>query len=148
MGSEMCIRDRADSDLNYKDALAVTGRPGVVRTTPLVAGIDVVGTVAESSDPRWRPGDWIVLNGAGLSETRNGGYATRARIDGELAVGLPDGLTAQQAAALGLADQFELIENAYAGADRMLGRPVKVTPSSKVVGDLALTLVAKGITAR
>ncbi|MFT3899544.1 MAG: pyruvate carboxylase [Gordonia sp. (in: high G+C Gram-positive bacteria)] len=53
----------------------------------------------------------------------------------------------QQAAALGLADQFETIEDAYAGADRMLGRLVKVTPSSKVVGDLALTLVAKGITA-
>ena len=53
----------------------------------------------------------------------------------------------QQAAALGLADRFELIEDAYAGADRMLGRLVKVTPSSKVVGDLALTLVAKGVTA-
>ncbi|GED97355.1 pyruvate carboxylase [Gordonia crocea] len=53
----------------------------------------------------------------------------------------------QQASALGLADRFELIEDAYAGADRMLGRLVKVTPSSKVVGDLALTLVAKGITA-
>ncbi len=53
----------------------------------------------------------------------------------------------QQAAALGLADRFELIEDAYAGADRMLGRLIKVTPSSKVVGDLALTLVAKGITA-
>ena len=83
LGDGDVLVDVAYSDLNYKDALAVTGRPGVVRTTPLVAGIDVIGTVAESSDPRWTPGDWIVLNGAGLSETRNGGYATRARIDGE-----------------------------------------------------------------
>ena len=83
LGDGDVLVDVAYSDLNYKDALAVTGRPGVVRTTPLVAGIDVIGTVAESSDPRWTPGDWIVLNGAGLSETRNGGFSTRARIDGK-----------------------------------------------------------------
>ena len=133
LGDGDVLVDVAYSDLNYKDALAVTGRPGVVRTMPLVAGIDVVGTVAESSDPRWRPGDWIVLNGAGLSETRNGGYATRARIDGELAVGLPDGLTAQQAAALGTAG--------YTAALSVL--PLQDAAGARVLRDLRGVLLAR-----
>ncbi len=144
LGDGDVLVDVAYSDLNYKDALAVTGRPGVVRTMPLVAGIDVVGTVAESSDPRWRPGDWIVLNGAGLSETRNGGYATRARIDGELAVGLPDGLTAQQAAALGTAGY-----TAALSVLRIVGEgirpdqgPVLVTGATGGVGSIATMLLA------
>ena len=74
--------DVAWSDLNFKDGLAVTGRPGVVRTTPLVAGIDLVGTVVESTSPRWAVGDTMILIGAGLSETKHGGYATQASVDG------------------------------------------------------------------
>ena len=81
--------DVAWSDLNFKDGLAVTGRPGVVRTTPLVAGIDLVGTVVESTSPRWAVGDAMILNGAGLSETKHGGYATQARVDGALKAGRP-----------------------------------------------------------
>jgi acrylyl-CoA reductase (NADPH) len=67
------------SGLNYKDALAFAGNRGVVRTSPLVPGIDVVGTVAASENERWSVGDRVLLNGAGAGETRNGGLAERTR---------------------------------------------------------------------
>ncbi|MCY7289836.1 MAG: alcohol dehydrogenase catalytic domain-containing protein, partial [Cryobacterium sp.] len=70
------------SSINYKDGLALMGRPGVVRAWPLIAGIDLVGTVEESSDPAWSAGDQVILNGAGLSETHHGGLAERARVSG------------------------------------------------------------------
>ena len=66
------------SSLNYKDALAFTGNPGVARISPLVPGIDVVGTVAASAHPAWAVGDRVLLNGAGAGETRHGGLAGRA----------------------------------------------------------------------
>ncbi|MBK7819526.1 MAG: acryloyl-CoA reductase [Tessaracoccus sp.] len=144
LGDGDVLVDVAYSDLNYKDALAVTGRPGVVRTTPLIAGIDVVGTVAESDDPRWAPGDTIILNGAGLSETRNGGYATRARIDGALAVGLPEGLTAAQAAALGTAGYtaaLSVLRIISEGIQPSQG-PVLVTGATGGVGSVATMLLA------
>ena len=144
LGDGEVLVDVAYSDLNYKDGLAVTGRPGVVRTTPLIAGIDVVGTVAESDDPRWAPGDTIILNGAGLSETRNGGYATRARIDGALAVGLPEGLTAAQAAALGTAGYtaaLSVLRIISEGIQPSQG-PVLVTGATGGVGSVATMLLA------
>lgn len=93
----------AYSSLNYKDALAIAGRPGVVRVWPLIAGIDLVGTVEASSDARWRPGDEVVLTGAGLGETHHGGLAERARVPGEALVRLPDSVSQEQAAAIGTA---------------------------------------------
>ncbi|SDL54403.1 MDR family oxidoreductase [Tessaracoccus oleiagri] len=136
--------DVAYSDLNYKDGLAVTGRPGVVRTRPLVAGIDLVGRVAESSDERWCPGDWVMLNGAGLSETAHGGYATRAHIDGELAVALPDGLSPEQAAALGTAGYtaaLAVLRLVMEGVSPDQG-PVLVTGATGGVGSIATMLLA------
>lgn len=143
LGDGDVLVDVAYSDLNYKDALSVTGRPGVVRTTPLIAGIDLVGTVAESADPRWNPGDWIVLNGAGLSENRNGGYSTRARIDGKLAVALPDGLTAEQVAALGTAGYtaaLSVLRIVMEGVNPADG-PVLVTGATGGVGSIAVMLL-------
>jgi len=75
--------DVAWSSLNYKDALALAGDPGVARTSPLVPGIDVVGTVTASRDGRFAAGHAVVLTGAGAGETRAGGYAERARVDGK-----------------------------------------------------------------
>src|SRR4051812_8789120 len=95
--------DVAYSSLNFKDGLAVSGRPGVTRSSPIVAGIDLVGTVAESADARWKPGDLVLVNGAGLSETRNGGYAERALVAGEHLVRVPDPISSRQAAAIGTA---------------------------------------------
>lgn len=143
-GAGGIVVDVRFSDLNYKDAMALTGRPGVVRKTPLIAGIDLVGVVAESTDERFAPGDWIMLNGAGLSETEHGGYATRARISGEYAVGIPEGLSAEQAAALGTAG--------YTGALAVLriltenvmpdDGPVLVTGATGGVGSIATELLA------
>lgn len=91
------------SDINYKDALALHGRPGIVRRTPLIAGIDLVGEVVESRHDRWRPGDPVTLNGAGLGEQLHGGLAAMARVNGDDLVRVPDAFTPAQAAAIGTA---------------------------------------------
>jgi acrylyl-CoA reductase (NADPH) len=71
------------SDLNYKDGLAVTGRPGVIRKYPMIPGVDLAGVVEESSSPDWKPGDEVVVTGFGLSETAWGGYAELARVNAD-----------------------------------------------------------------
>src|SRR5947209_11015340 len=87
----------AYSSLNYKDGLAVTGRPGVIRKYPMVPGIDFAGTVEESSSPSFKPGDQVVVTGCGTAEVFWGGYAQWARLDAEFMVPVPAGLTLQQA---------------------------------------------------
>lgn len=137
------VVDVVYSDLNYKDGMALTGRPGVVRRTPLIGGIDLVGTVAESSDTRWSKGDWIILNGAGLSETKHGGFADKACIDSELAVTLPEGLTPERAAALGTAGYtaalsvMRIVGEGVSPADG----PVLVTGATGGVGSIATMLL-------
>ena len=91
------------STLNYKDALAITGRGPVVRSWPMVAGIDGAGTVLESSHPGWQAGDSFIHNGWGLGETRWGCLAERASLQGDGLVKLPRTLTTRQAMALGTA---------------------------------------------
>src|SRR6478609_464549 len=91
------------SDLNFKDGLAIAGKPGVARTSPLIPGIDLVGIVEASDDPRWSPGDRVVLNGSGIGERHHGGLAERARVDGASLVRVPDALSSEQAAAIGTA---------------------------------------------
>lgn len=95
--------DVAYSTLNYKDALAITGAAPVVRSFPMVPGIDFSGTVAESSHPEFKPGDKVVLNGWGVGETHWGGLAERARVKGDWLVPLPEGIDLRQAAAIGTA---------------------------------------------
>src|ERR1700689_4580540 len=68
LGDDVLVRVRY-SDLNYKEGLAVTGRPGVIRKYPMVPGVDLAGIVEESSSPVWKPGDEVVVTGFGLSET-------------------------------------------------------------------------------
>ena len=144
LGDGDVVVDVVYSDLNYKDALAVTGKPGVVRTLPLVAGIDLVGRVVESGDPRWQPGDWIVQNGAGLSETKNGGFATRARLDAKLAVAIPDGLTPESVAALGTAGYTAALSVLRIVSEGVLPSdgPVLVTGATGGVGSIATMLLA------
>lgn len=131
------------SDLNYKDALAITGRPGVVRQHPLIAGIDLVGEVRTSTDERFSPGDWILLNGAGLSETRHGGYATMAHIDPTLAVAMPEGFSPERAAALGTAGYtaaLAVLRIVMEGCSPSDG-PVLVTGATGGVGSIATMLL-------
>ena len=91
------------STLNYKDGLAVTGKPGVIRKYPMIPGIDLAGEVLESKSPDFRPGDRVVVTGCGLSETVWGGYGTMARMPAEFVVPIPAALTTRQAMAVGTA---------------------------------------------
>lgn len=91
------------SSVNYKDGLALTGKAPVVRKYPMVPGIDFSGAVEASSDPRWKAGDRVVLNGWGVGEAHWGGLAQRARVKGDWLVRLPDGITPRQAMAIGTA---------------------------------------------
>jgi acrylyl-CoA reductase (NADPH) len=91
------------SGINYKDALAVTGRGKILKRFPLNAGIDGAGLVESSEDPRFRPGDSVLVNGMGLGESRDGGFAERLRVPGDWAVPLPAGLTLRESMVLGTA---------------------------------------------
>ncbi len=91
------------STLNYKDALAITGKGPVVRTFPMVPGIDLAGTVEHSTHPDYAAGDAVILNGWGVGETHWGGLAQKARVNGNWLVPLPAQFTPQQAMAIGTA---------------------------------------------
>src|SRR5580704_6788338 len=93
----------AYSSLNYKDGLAVTGKPGVIRKYPMVPGVDLAGTVEESSSINFKPGDRVVATGCGTSETIWGGYSQYARLDAENLVPLPAGFSFEQAMGIGTA---------------------------------------------
>ncbi|MEW8508586.1 MAG: oxidoreductase [Candidatus Thiodiazotropha sp.] len=91
------------SSINYKDALAGTGKAQILRRYPLTGGIDACGEVTESNHKQFKPGDSVIVTGHELSSTADGGYAEYLRVPGEWAVPLPDGLSASQAMALGTA---------------------------------------------
>lgn len=138
------------SDLNYKDGLAIAGRPGVARVSPLIPGIDLVGTVEASDDPRWRPGERVVLNGDGIGERHHGGLAERARVRGDALVRIPDSLTSAQAAAIGTAGFTAMLavlaleRNGLDPADvHESGLSVLVTGAGGGVGSVAVALLAR-----
>lgn len=91
------------STLNYKDALAITGKAPVVRAFPMVPGIDLAGTVEHSTHPDYKAGDAVILNGWGVGEAHWGGLAQKARVEGDWLVPLPPQFTPQQAMAIGTA---------------------------------------------
>jgi acrylyl-CoA reductase (NADPH) len=91
------------STLNYKDGLAVTGRAPVVRRFPMIAGIDLAGTVEQSSHPQWKAGDKVICTGWGMGETQLGAYAEKARVKGDWLVRVPDGMSTREAMAIGTA---------------------------------------------
>jgi acrylyl-CoA reductase (NADPH) len=91
------------SSVNYKDALAGTGKGKILRQYPLNGGIDVAGTVVASADPAFREGDKVLATGSGLSETRDGGYAEYARLPAALTIPLPATLSTREAMILGTA---------------------------------------------
>ncbi|MCQ2993022.1 oxidoreductase [Pseudomonas syringae] len=95
--------DVAYSTLNYKDGLAITGDGPIVRSFPMVPGVDLAGTVTASSDPDFAVGDQVVLNGWGVGEGHWGGLAQKARLQGKWLIKLPDTFSAAQAMAIGTA---------------------------------------------
>jgi acrylyl-CoA reductase (NADPH) len=133
------------STLNYKDGLAVSGnRNKVARKLPIVAGVDLAGTVVESRSPAWRAGDKVVVNGFGLSETQYGGFSRYARVKPEWLVRLPAAFSAEQAMAIGTAGYTSaLCVDALVdfGLTKDAGE-VLVTGAAGGVGSVAIALLA------
>lgn len=135
----------AYSTLNYKDGLAITGSSPVVRKFPMVPGIDLVGTVSESSHADWKAGDTVVLNGWGVGEGHWGGLSQKARLNGNWLVPLPSAFTPKQAMAIGTAGYtaalcVEALVNA--GVTPEQGE-VLVTGATGGVGSVAIALLKK-----
>lgn len=133
------------SGLNYKDGLAMTGRMPVVRRWPMIPGIDFTGTVESSDHPGFKPGDTVVHTGWGVGETHLGGYAERARVKGDWLVPLPDGLSPEQAMAIGTAGytaMLSVIALEHHGLTPEAG-PAVVTGASGGVGSVAVALLKK-----
>jgi acrylyl-CoA reductase (NADPH) len=134
----------AYSTLNYKDGLAITNRSPVVRSWPMVAGIDGAGTVLASDSPRWKPGDDVILNGFGVGETHKGCLAAKARLKGEWLVRRPPAFTARQAMAIGTAGYTAML--CVLALERHGLAPdsgeVLVTGATGGVGSVAIALLA------
>ncbi|MBF8701639.1 MDR family oxidoreductase [Pseudomonas putida] len=134
----------AYSTLNYKDALAITGKGPVVRQFPMVPGIDLAGTVEASDDPRYQPGDRVLLNGWGVGESHWGGLAQKARLNGDWLIPHPERLNERQTMAIGTAGYTAMLclmaleRHGLKPSDG----PVLVTGATGGVGSLAISLLA------
>jgi len=131
------------STINYKDALAATGKGKILRKYPLVGGIDLAGTVVSSADRRFSEGDSVLVNGCGLSETRDGGYAEYARVEGDSVVPIPQGMTALQAMQIGTAGFTAAlaIHRMEQNHQAPSNGPVVVTGATGGVGSIAIDLL-------
>src|SRR5580658_3527038 len=139
---EVLVRVRYSS-LNYKDGLAVTGKPGVIRSFPMIPGIDFAGTVEESSSAEFHPGDAVTLTGAGAGETAWGGYSEYARWNAESLVLLPPGISLQQSMAIGTAG-FTAMQSVIAlERHGLTSGEVLVTGAAGGVGSVAVAILAK-----
>ncbi len=133
------------SGLNFKDALAITGKGRILKNFPLNVGIDAAGTVLQSDDARFRPGEKVLVNGCGLGETTDGGLSEILRVSGDVVVPLPDGLSLREAMILGTAGftaalAMERMEQN--GQTPSLG-PILITGASGGVGSFAVQLFAQ-----
>jgi len=152
--AELSLTDLMDGDVtiavshstvNYKDGLALTGRAPVVRKFPMIAGIDLAGTVEMSVAPDFKQGDKVLINGLGLSETHYGGYSEMARVKKEWLVRIPPEFSPAQAMAIGTAGYTAMLclmalEDAGVTPDK---GPVLVTGAAGGVGSVAIALLAK-----
>ena len=131
------------STLNYKDGLALTGASPVVRVWPMIPGIDFAGTVESSSHADFKEGDNVILNGWGVGETHFGGYAGKARVNGDWLVKRPDGISAAQSMAIGTAGYTAMLcVMALMDTPTDAGE-ILVTGAAGGVGSVALALLSK-----
>ena len=132
------------STVNYKDGLCLGSGGGLVRAWPHVPGIDFAGTVEASDDPRYAPGDQVILTGWRVGEVRWGGYAQKARVDADWLVPLPDELTTRTAMAIGTAGLTSMLAILALEAHGLApGQgPVLVTGAAGGVGSVAVALLA------
>lgn len=135
------------SGINYKDGMALAGRPGVIREYPIIPGIDLVGTVSSSENPDWSAGDRVLINGYGLGETHHGGLAEKARVKSEWLVRVPDAISSRRAAAIGTAGLTAMLS--ILALERLGALPepgsttdVLVTGATGGVGSIAVALLA------
>ena len=133
------------STLNYKDGLALTGTAPVVRRFPMIAGIDLVGSVEQSSHPQWKRGDKVICNGWGMGETHLGAYAEKARVKGDWLVRLPDDMSAREAMAIGTAGYTAMLAVLALEKQGLTPKhgPVVVTGAAGGVGSVATAVLSK-----
>src|SRR3954447_23671316 len=133
------------STLNYKDGLALTGKAPVVRRFPMIAGIDLAGTVEHSSHPDWKAGDKVICNGWGMGETHLGAYAEKARVKGDWLVRLPATMSSRDAMAIGTAGYTSML--AVMALERHglapARGPIVVTGAAGGVGSVAVAILGK-----
>lgn len=133
------------STLNYKDGLALTDKSPILRSYPMIPGVDFAGKVISSDNERYKPGDRVVLNGWGVGEGHFGGYAGHARVKSEWLVPLPDAISTKDAMAIGTAGYTSMLcvlalEKAGITPDR---GDILVTGASGGVGSVAIAILAK-----
>ena len=133
------------STLNYKDGLAVTGKAPVVRRFPMIAGIDLAGTVEQSSHPQWKAGDKVICNGWGMGETHLGAYAEKARVKGDWLVRLPEGMSTRDAMAIGTAGYTAMLAVLALEKQGIAPKdgPIVVTGAAGGVGSVATAVLSK-----
>ncbi|MEZ5564198.1 MAG: YhdH/YhfP family quinone oxidoreductase [Gammaproteobacteria bacterium] len=132
------------SSINYKDALAVTGKGRILRRFPLVAGVDIAGTVVSSADGRLKPGDAVAVHGCGLSETHDGGFSEYARVPAEWVNRLPAEIDTRMAMGLGTAGftaALAIHRLEQIGQTPGMG-PIAVTGATGGVGSIAIAMLA------
>ena len=132
------------SSINYKDALAATGKGKILRSFPLIGGVDVAGEVVESDDPRFDPGDKVIAACSGLSETNDGGYSEYARINSEAAIELPkqmDTRTAMAIGTAGFAAGLAIFKMKLNKQTPEMG-PIVVTGATGGVGSIAIDMLS------
>ncbi|HET9391215.1 MAG TPA: acryloyl-CoA reductase, partial [Steroidobacteraceae bacterium] len=132
------------SSINYKDALAATGAGKILRRYPLVGGIDLAGVVESSSDPRYSPGQAVLVTGSSLSETHDGGYAEYARLKGDWVIPIPPGLDGASAMALGTAGFTAAlaIHRMERNDQKPSQGPIAVTGATGGVGSIAIDMLS------
>lgn len=132
------------STINYKDALAATGAGKILRRYPLVGGIDLAGTVVSTTDARFDAGQEVLVNGCGLSETADGGYAEYARVKADAVVRVPEGMTAAQTMQIGTAGYTAAlaIHRMEQNNQRPESGPIVVTGSTGGVGSIAIDMLS------
>lgn len=133
------------SGINYKDALAATGKGKILKKYPLAGGIDVAGEVVSSENERFSPGDKVLVTGCNLSETRDGGYSQYLRLDSNSVIPLPAGLSTRDAMGIGTAGftaAISLYRMEALGQTPEAG-PIVITGASGGVGSFAIDILTR-----
>jgi len=144
-GDEAVVVDIDYSSLNYKDGMALTGRNRIIRSFPMVPGIDFSGTVAASESPRFAPGDGVILTGWAVGERYWGGYSQRQRVKADWLVARPDGMSSEQAMGIGTAGLTAMlcVLGLEAGGVQPSSGPIVVTGAAGGVGSVAIAILSK-----